>query len=288
MNVIEMHNISKTLGTFHLNLPELIIRQGYITGFIGENGSGKTTTIKLMMNMLFSDTGTISILGMKLPEKAVDIKQQIGYMGDLMGYPENIPIGKLKRSLAAFYPTWDDALYKRYMQHFQLAENKTYADLSKGMKKQFDLIMALCHHPRLLLLDEPTANLDPLAREQFLDILLTQMDQDDLSVFFSTHITSDLDKVADEIIFLHQGSLLLTDTRDHLLETHRIIRGKTSLLVPEVEKTFIHAQRNEFSFEALSNDWQATHELLGSEAVYERASLEDIFIHYVAHSQTKR
>lgn len=287
MNVIEMRNITKTLGTFRLNLPQLDIKQGYITGFIGENGSGKTTTIKLMMNMLFADSGQIEILGMDMPKQAIEIKQQIGYMGDQMGYPTKMPIKQLKKCLSAFYINWDDNLYQQYMQHFQLPENKPYADLSKGMKKQFDLIMALSHHPKLLLLDEPTANLDPLAREQFLDILLTQMEKDDLSVFFSTHITSDLDKVADEIIFLHQGTLLMTDTRDHLLESHRIVRGKTSLLIPEVEKTFIHTQRNNFSFEALSCNWQATQELLGNEAVYERASLEDIFIHYVAHSKNQ-
>lgn len=285
MNIIEMQNITKTLGTFHLELSELNVQQGYITGFIGENGSGKTTTIKLLMNMLFADSGHIRILGMDMPKQATAIKQAIGYMGDQMGYPEKMRLQQLKNCIAPFYGNWNDKLYQKYIQHFRLDENKRYNDLSKGMRKQFDLIMALSHHPQLLLLDEPTANLDPLARDQFLDILLDQMDHDDLSVFFSTHITSDLDKVADDIIFLHHGRLLMTDTRDHLLETHRLVKGKSSLLIPEVERTFVHVQHNGFGFEGLCSDWQRTYELLGDEAIYERASLEDIFIHYVARSQ---
>ncbi len=285
MNVIEMQDITKTLGTFRLELPELTVQQGYITGFIGENGSGKTTTIKLLMNMLFADSGRIRLLDMDMPAQATQIKQLIGYMGDQMGYPEKLRLKQLKSCIASFYTNWDEQLCQKYLQHFQLDESKRYSDLSKGMKKQFDLIMALSHHPQLLLLDEPTANLDPLAREQFLDILLSQMEQENLSVFFSTHITSDLDKVADDIIFLHHGRLLMTDTRDHLLETHRLVKGKTSLLIPEVEQTFVHIQRNNFGFEALSHNWQRTYELLGEEAIYERASLEDIFIYYVARSQ---
>lgn len=285
MNVIEMQAITKTLGSFHLELPELTVQQGYITGFIGENGSGKTTTIKLLMNMLFADSGQIRILGMDMPSQATSIKQAIGYMGDQMGYPEKLRLQQLKNCIASFYSSWDEKLYQKYLQHFHLDESKRYSDLSKGMRKQFDLIMALSHHPQLLLLDEPTANLDPLARDQFLDILLNQMDQENLSVFFSTHITSDLDKVADDIIFLHHGQLLMTDTRDHLLETHRLVKGKSSLLIPEVERTLIHAQCSSFGFEGLSSNWQRTYELLGDEAVYERASLEDIFIHYVARSQ---
>ncbi len=285
MNVIEMQDITKTLGTFRLELPALTVQQGYITGFIGENGSGKTTTMKLLMNMLFADSGHIRLLNMDMPAKDIQIKQHIGYMGDQMGYPEKLRLEQLKNCIAAFYTDWDENLYQKYRQHFQLDDHKRYSDLSKGMKKQFDLIMALSHHPQLLLLDEPTANLDPLARDQFLDILLSQMEDENLSVFFSTHITSDLDKVADEIIFLHGGRLLMTDTRDHLLETHRLVKGKSSLLIPEVEQTFVHIQRNNFGFEALSNNWQHTYEVLGEEAVYERASLEDIFIHYVAHSQ---
>lgn len=286
MYAIEMQNITKTLGNFQLNLPNLTVQQGYITGFIGENGSGKTTTIKLLMNMLFADAGNIRILGMDMPAQEIAIKGHIGYMGEQMGYPEKLCLRQLKNCLAPFYATWDDALYQKYLQHFHLDESKRYCDLSKGMRKQFNLIMALSHHPQLLLLDEPTANLDPLAREQFLDILLSQMADEKLTVFFSTHITSDLDKVADDIIFLHHGRLLLTDTCDHLMETHRLVKGKNSLLIPEVEHSFISCQQGSFGFKALSNDWQRTYELLGDEAVYEHASLEDIFIHYVSQSQS--
>ena len=130
-------------------------------------------------------------------------------------------------------------------------------------------------------MDEPTANLDPVAREQILDLCLQQFEQEDMTIFFSSHITTDLDKIADYIVFLHQGRVLLEDTKDHLLETHRLVRGKNEQLVPEVKKLMISAQPNAFGFEGLTANYPVLFELLGTEAIYEKPSLEDIFIHYV-------
>lgn len=157
MKAIEMQNVTKKLGDFQLDLPKLAIEEGYITGFIGENGSGKTTTIKLIMDMIFPDSGDIHVFGRNAHQDSQAIKQDIGYMGDMMGYMGALTLNALKNSIAPFYHRWDQPLYQSYLKSFQLDEKKTYNSLSKGMKKKFDLIMALSHHPKLLLLDEPTA-----------------------------------------------------------------------------------------------------------------------------------
>lgn len=285
MNAIELTNITKTLGEFRLHLPTLTVEQGLVTGFIGENGAGKTTTIKLMMNMLFADQGSIKILGLDMPKDIIKIKDQIGFIADPIGFPERLTLKQLHDAISPFYSQWDERIYRQYMNRFHLDDGKKYTDLSKGMKKQFDLITALSHHPKLLILDEPTANLDPLARDELLNILLEHVTEEESTIFFSTHITSDLDKIADHLIFLNHGEILLEDNKDDLLDNHRIIRGKTALLISEIEKYCLHVTKNSFGFEALCKDWQKVYDLLGDEAVYDKATLNDIFIAYIQQSR---
>ena len=191
MSAIKIKNLSKSFEDFSLNIKELDIKEGYVTGFIGPNGSGKTTTIKLIMNMLKKDNGTIEILGKEYKECDLYIKEQIGYVGDYSGYLHDAKISIIKKNISRFYKIWDEELYKKYINKFKLDENKTYKELSKGQKKQFELAIALAHHPKVIIMDEPTANLDPLVRNEFLEILQERIEVDNASVFYSTHITSD-------------------------------------------------------------------------------------------------
>lgn len=285
MNAIEITNLTKTLGSFQLRLSKMTVQRGLITGFIGQNGSGKTTTIKLLMNMLFADTGQINILGKDINDNFLSTKQQIGYAGDKMGFTERLTLKQIAYTISPFFEQWDDDLFSCYIKRFHLDLHKRYSELSKGMKQQFDLIIALAHHPQLLLLDEPTANLDPLARDELLEILRELTANENVSVFFSTHITSDLEKIADHIIFLHQGTIIMEGDKDDLLENHRLIKGKTAHLVPEVEDLFLHISRNQFGFEALTANWRQAYDVLGDEAIYDKASLEDVFIGYVQNQR---
>ena len=164
MNAIEIKNLRKNLGNFSLKIDDLKIPEGFVTGFIGPNGSGKTTTIKLIMNMINKDEGFIKMWGKDYKINNLNIKDKIGYVGEFSGYLHEAKIGRIKKSLSVFYKNWDEKLYEKYMKQFNLNEYKAYKDLSKGQQKKFEIVMAMSHHPKLIIMDEPTANLDPLVR----------------------------------------------------------------------------------------------------------------------------
>lgn len=280
MSAIKIKNLSKDFKDFSLNIKELDIKEGYVTGFIGPNGSGKTTTIKLIMNMLKKDNGTIKILGKEYKECDLSIKEQIGYVGDYSGYLHDAKISIIKKNISRFYKNWDEELYKKYINKFKLDEKKTYKELSKGQKKQFELAIVLSHHPKVIIMDEPTANLDPLVRNEFLEILQERIEVDNASVFYSTHITSDLDKVGDYLVFIYKGKIMLEGDKYSILEEHSIVRGKKELLNYETKEAFISVSENSFSFEGLVRSKKEAYEIFGGEVVYDRPNLEDILTFY--------
>ena len=171
MNAIEIRNLEKKLGSFRLSLPRLDIPEGFVTGFIGENGAGKTTTIRLLLNGLFPDAGEILILGKDATGKDPSFKKSISYVGDTAGFLPMVTLEQIKSMTRPFYPQWDEAEFQKLRNRFDLDMKKQFKKLSRGQQKQFILALALAHHPRLLLMDEPTANLDPLIRQDFLGLL---------------------------------------------------------------------------------------------------------------------
>lgn len=290
MQAIALNNISKEFSknNFHLSLPSLTVEQGYVTGFIGENGAGKSTTLGLVMGLLFPDVGTIQLLGQNCsnPKEVVQARRQVGYVGEVSGYFDPGKLSQIAKMVRPFYETWDDDLFLSLIRRFSLPLDKRHKQLSQGQKKQFALTMALSHHPKLLLLDEPTANLDPLVRSEILFLLSELMESGEHTVFFSTHITSDLDKIADYLKFIHAGALLLEGEKDALLEGHRIVRGKTEQLNSTLTPLLIDAEKSEFGFSALTHQPQAVCALLGDEAVYERPTVEDIFLYYTRRERS--
>lgn len=280
MNVIEIENLRKNLGNFSLKIDDLQIPEGFVTGFIGPNGAGKTTTIKLIMNMINKDKGLIKLWGKDYKINDLTIKDKIGYVGEFSGYLHEAKLKRIKNSLAVFYKNWDEKLYQRYMKQFNLNEDKAYKDLSKGQQKKFEIAMAMSHHPKLIIMDEPTANLDPLVRNEVLEILQERIEQDNATVFFSTHITSDLDKIGDYIIFIYKGEIFLSDSKDNILENHIIVKGKKELLDKDTREIFISINENAFGFEGLVNNRKKAYEMFGEEALYDKPNLEDILTYY--------
>ena len=281
MNAVEIKNLKKQLGNFYLDIDNLKIPKGYITGFIGQNGSGKTTTIKLIMDMLHPDNGQITLFNKKLRENEAEIKQNLAYIGSNSAFPEDTKLIDIKKMIAPFYKSWDESLYSKYIKKFSLDESKKFKDLSSGKKKQFELCMALSYKPKLLLMDEPTVNLDPIIRNEFLDILLENMEDGEMSVFYSSHITSDLEKAADFVYFLNNGKIMLSGEKDLLLDNHKIVKGPLNLLDDEIKQNFVSIKTNSFGFEALTNDYKKTFNLLGEEAIYEKPSLESLMLYYL-------
>ncbi len=280
MNAIEIKDLNKKLGDFELSIDNLEIKKGFISGFIGPNGSGKTTTIKLIMNMLFKDSGSINIFGKEYKDDDINTKEFIGYVSDSPGYVPEVKLKDIKKGISVFYKNWDEKLYQKYLQKFKLNENKIYKELSKGQQKKFELVMVLSHHPKLIIMDEPTANLDPLVRNEFLEILQEHIEKEEATVFYSTHITSDLDKVCDYLVFINDGKIILKGDKESILEKHSIIRGDKSLLDSETKKALISYNENSFGFDGLTNNVKNSHEIFGEEVVYDKPNLEDLLMYY--------
>lgn len=279
MEAIEIKGLEKEYKNFKLDLKELIVKKGYITGFIGPNGSGKTTTIKAIMNMINIDSGEVLVLGENIA-KNVNIKETVSFVGDTCGFLEENKVKNIKRSVSRFYKIWDNDIYNKLINKFNINEDSIYGKLSKGKKKQFELAMALATKPKVLIMDEPTANLDPVVRNEFLEVLQEQMENEESTVFYSTHITSDLEKCADYIIFIYRGKIILYGEKDLILENHSIIKGKKELLDIDTEKALISTKTSGYNFEGLTANKRKAFEIFGKEVIYEKATLEDIMVYY--------
>ena len=287
MKVIELENVKKSFGAFSLDIASLGVEEGFITGFIGPNGAGKTTTIKLIMGMYRPDGGAVRVFGRDPRAEADQVKEMIGYVGEVTGYFAEAKLNTIKQAVAPFYAGWEESRYRALADRFALDGKKTYASLSKGQQKQFALALALSHRPRLLVLDEATANLDPLVRSDILDLLLEELQRGDVSVFYSTHITSDLDRAADYIVMLSHGRIVLARDKNELSETYCLVKGGPELLTAQREQALIGFERGNTGFCGLSGDERAARRVFGADAVYERASLEDIFL-YTVKGETQK
>lgn len=279
MEAIEIKGLEKSYSKFKLDIKELVVKKGFITGFIGPNGSGKTTTIKAIMNMVKADKGEILVLGEDIKTNT-DIKETLAFVGDTCGFLEESKLKNIKKTVSRFYKKWDETLYKKLTEKFGLDESLVYGKLSKGKKKQFELTMALATKPKVLIMDEPTANLDPVVRNEFLEVLQEQMEEDENTVFYSTHITSDLEKCADYIIFIYKGRVILQGEKDYILETHSIVKGKKELLDEDTKKVMISVKSTGYNFEGLTDNKKKAFDIFGNEVIYERANLEDIMLYY--------
>ena len=207
MSIVSVQNLVKEYPGFRLNNVSFELEKGKITGFIGRNGAGKTTTIKSMLNLVHPNSGMIRYFGKPLIGNEAEIKCHVGYStGTVTWYPRK-SIRELAAITKRFYETWDDNAYRKYLELFQLDENKTPLELSEGMKVKCNLLIALSHKAEMLILDEPTSGLDPFSREELLD-LFTELKKSGVAVFFSTHIISDIEKCADDIIYISEGSIM--------------------------------------------------------------------------------
>lgn len=282
-NAIEVRNLKKTFADsdFFLELAEFDVPRGYVTGLVGENGAGKTTLLKLLTGMLFPDSGSLRILGMDLQKEGIKIRERIALIGEQTGllYPFELKV--IKKMISPFYGQWDETLFQNLIERFSLDLNAHGDALSRGQQKLFALAMAISHHPDLLLLDEPTANLDPAMREEILTLMREIMLQEDVTILFSTHITTDLDKLADQLRMFHKGKMLLQGDKDRLLEKHRVVKGGLELLQADTGRLLWNIERSAFGFTAMTDNFEAVYELFGDEACYEAPDVERLFLAYL-------
>ena len=279
-NVIEVDCLSKKYDSFSLNNVSFSIPEGCIAGFIGLNGQGKTTTIKTLLGLAKRDSGKVKIFGKDFDLNEQEIKSDLAVVFDEGYLYDTLSMKEMKDIVAAAYKSWDDSEYRAYMDRFSLNENQKISTLSKGMKMKFALALALSHHAKFLIMDEPTSGLDPLIRKELAQILNEYMNKDGLGVFYSTHITSDLDKFADIIIMINNGEIVFSEDKDEIIERHRLVKGNKTDLNKELMKYFVKVEENSYSFSGLTNSYKEL-KRLKPDFVYERATVEDVMLAYV-------
>jgi len=249
MYSLDIKNLSKTYPSFKLDDVSFSIPQGYIMGFIGENGAGKTTTIKSMLNVIKRDCGDIIIFGRHIDEDELGIKSDIGYVSGESYYPKKT-IREITKVVKRFFANWDDELYQSLLKRFNLNDKKRIDELSKGMQLKYLITVALSHHAKLLILDEPTSGLDPVARDDLLAVFQSIVENEEASILFSTHITSDVEKVADYVTFIKQGKIVESCSKDDLLDKYRLVNG-TSDELSSIKDRLISYKTNVFGFNGL-------------------------------------
>jgi ABC-2 type transport system ATP-binding protein len=283
--ILQVQNLTKEFKGFKLDNISLSMEKGYIMGFIGPNGAGKSTTIKLIMNLLRKDAGEILVFGKDNIRHEKEIKNRIGFVYDENYYYEELTPLQMKRVFAPLYKNWDDNAFTNYMRRFELPLNKQIKDLSKGMKMKYSLAIALSHNADLLIMDEPTSGLDPIVRRELLDILTSVSREEDKGVFFSTHITSDLDRVADFITFINEGKVVFSSAKDDILENYCLVKGANGLIGEEEKKNIIGIRENRFGFEGLAMDRKNIRKMLGESIVIEKPTLDDIMLYFARRNQ---
>ncbi|HBN95374.1 MAG TPA: sodium ABC transporter ATP-binding protein [Firmicutes bacterium] len=277
--ILELRDVVKNFTGFKLNGISFTLEPGYIMGFIGANGSGKTTTIKLIMNLLHLDMGEIKVFGLDSRRHEQEVKQRIGFVYDDNHFYEELTIIQMTKVVAPFYKNWDWDTYNHYVHRFNLPEAKKIKTFSRGMKMKYALAVALAHKAELLIMDEPTSGLDPIVRSELLDILSEVIQDESCSILFSSHITSDLDRIADYVTLIHQGNIVFSTSKEELFERYSVIKGERSLLDSNLQPYLVGVRENQFGFEGLVVDRESVARLTGGKAVLERPTLEDIMLY---------
>ncbi len=276
-NILKVENLRKSYGDFYLSDVTFSLPEGCITGFIGINGAGKTTTLRTLLGLTKKASGHIELFGLDMEKNEKQIKNRIGVVLDDGCFYDELSLAEMKSVISAAYTSWSEQDYRRYMDMFSLDPKQKINTLSKGMKMKYALVLALSHNAELLIMDEPTSGLDPLIRSQLLKVLTDYMENGGKGVFFSTHITSDLDKIADMLIMINNGRIIFQEEKDFLLDTYRIVKGDMKALTDDVRKSFLSITETAFGFTGITKQISKIQSSL-SDAIVERPTIEDIML----------
>lgn len=279
-NAIEISGLTKRYDGFTLDSVTFNAAKGSIMGFIGQNGAGKTTTIKAILNIIKADEGSVKLLGMDSVTEEIPIKERIAAVFDEIPFHDEFTAKNLDVIFGDIYKNWDSKTFEQYLDRFALPRKKKIGKLSKGMKMKLQIACALSHGAELLIMDEATTGLDPVVRNEILDIFLEYIQDENHSIFMSSHITSDLEKVADSVTFIDKGKLLITGYKDDILESHGVIKcGKDDYREIAAED-IISARLTDFGAEVMVSD-KAACKRRYSGLVMDNTTLEEIMVFYV-------
>ncbi len=270
MNAIEIKGLTKKYSDFKLEKLDLELPEGCIMGLIGENGAGKSTTIKSLLGIVNPDGGEISLLG---KNSGTEVKSEIGVVLDDVGLPECLNITDVRKIMRSTYKNWKDDVFSGYIKRFDLPEKKSFKDFSKGMKMKLGIAIALSHDAKLLILDEPTSGLDPLVRDQVVDILNEYTRDEGHSILISSHIVSDLEKICDYIAFLHKGKLMLCEEKDRLLEQYAFVNVSKEQLSSFMEGAVKGSKESRWGVEAIVD-----RDMIPAGIETKPVNIEDLFV----------
>ena len=283
--ILEVKNLTKHYDGFTLDHVSFQVPGGCIMGLVGENGAGKSTTIKAILDLVHKDEGTVTFWGQELSGSS-DLKEDIGVVFDGISFYETLTPVQVGRILGAAYRRWDDKLYKQYLERFSIPKEKEIKGLSKGMKAKLSIAAALSHRPKFLIMDEATSGLDPVMRDDMLDVFLEFVQDEEHSILMSSHITTDLEKVADYITFIHQGKLLFCKSKDELRYQYGIVRCGAAVF-EQMDKSQVLAWRKEdYQWDVLVPDKEKARRLYKN-AVVDDATIDDILLLYVKGERSK-
>jgi len=279
-NVIELKNVTKDYGDFKLDNVSFAVPEGTVCGFIGQNGAGKTTTINLILDVINRDSGEITLFGEPVSKDTAYLREDIGVVFDEMGFHEFMTGRDINIMMKNIYRNWDEDVFFENLKKFSLPSKKKCGAFSRGMRMKLQIAVALSHHARLLIMDEPTSGLDPIVRNEIINIFREFVVEEDHTILLSSHITSDLEKIADEVVFINGGHIVLSGNKDEILEKHGILKCKKDALAEISESLIVSSEVSEYGVCVLVNDRHAA-EKLYPDMVIERAGLEEIMIYYV-------
>lgn len=285
-NILEIKGLNKAYDSFALKDVSFSLPKGYIMGFVGENGSGKTTTIRSILNMANIDSGKISVFGLDSVKDTIAIKEKLGVVFDSLYLAEHLTAKQIEKQLKPFYKDWDSKEFAGRLKSFGLPDNKRVGEFSKGMKMKFMIAIALSHKADFMILDEPTSGLDPVARDELLDILAEYIENENRSVLFSTHITSDVERIADYVTILHNGRVWFTGTKDELNEKYVILRGAEEDISSALREKCIgfHGYRNGFDA-LLSTEYLSE---VTDKLETEKADIDEILVYVAKEDRHER
>lgn len=258
-NILELQQVSKTFpkSGFTLDNLSFSLPYGAILGFVGENGAGKTTTIGCILNTIRKDSGTVKLFGREMADADTDIREKIGVVYDGDNFPGFWTAGLLSRIMGGFYARWDDSLFQKYLEEFRLPPGQKIKNYSRGMTMKLAVAAALSHHPQLLILDEATGGLDPVIRDDMLDVFLDFVQDESHSILLSSHITSDLERIADYIAFLHEGKLILTVSKNDLAYRYGVLRCRENQFLAMDPDDMVAYRKRDFQVDVLVSDGEA-------------------------------
>lgn len=277
--ILEIQNLTKQFprSNFCLDNISFSLPYGSIMGFVGENGAGKTTTISCILNTLSKDSGTVKLFGKEMTDSDTGIREDIGVVFDASNFSGGLTANQISKTMQGIYSRWDNSIFMKYLNVFKLPLHQKIKTYSKGMSMKLAIAAALAHSPKLLLLDEATSGLDPIVRDEMLDVFLEFVQEEDHSILLSSHITSDLEKIADYITFIHNGKIILSAKKDDLIYKYAVIRCKSNQFMELDKKDIVSYRKKDYQIDVLVSDRQAM-ECKYRNLTMDNVSIDDIML----------